>query len=76
MQSLNTLVEALFVLDSVFILFIFVIYWKDYRKLRLKNDWTGIYLSYNVSVYNTMWDSYNTKMRRFYFWRPKSYKKF
>lgn len=62
-------------LQSAILLFIFVVYWYDYRKLRLKKDWTGVYLSYNYSAYNIMWDSYNTRNCRVYFWRPKSYKK-
>ena len=74
MQSSSMSINIAIYLQLVILLYIFVVYWWDYRKFRIKNDWTGIYISFNVAVYNIMWDSYNTKNRRIYFWRPKKYK--
>lgn len=62
------------VLHSLIIFFIFGMYWHDYRKLRIKKDWTGLYISYKVWNYSPMWDQYNPALVRKYLWRPKRYK--
>lgn len=68
------LVTKIFIaLHSAIIFFIFGIYWYDYRKLRIKKDWTGLYITYKVWKYTPMWDQYNPALVRKYLWRPRRY---
>ena len=55
------------------ILFILWVYFWDYRKLRIRKDFTGIYVSFKVWEYSHMWDQYNPKTKRIYLWRPSKY---
>lgn len=70
LESANNLLE---IFETFIILFIFVTYWWDYRKVRLIKDWTGFYISYTVWVYSLSYEQYNPKIKRKYLWRPSSY---
>lgn len=71
MLSSGPVINLLIYLHSIILLFIFVMYWYDYRKLRLVKDWTGFYVSYKSWNYYVMNDQYNAKIKRVYLWRPK-----
>ena len=70
MLSSDKLINCIFYLHITILLFIFVIYWYDYRKLRLVKDWTGFYVSYKSWQYYMSSDQYYSKIKRIYLWRP------
>ena len=71
MLSSGQMTNLIIYLHSIILLFIFVVYWYDYRKLRLVKDWTGFYVSYKSWNYYMTHDQYHSNIKRIYLWRPK-----
>lgn len=69
----NLMLNIVITLQILLGLFIFGIYLMDYRKFRIKKDWTGLYFCYKVFYLNPIYNSFYYEIKRFYIWRPKKY---
>lgn len=73
MPLLGVINSLLIYLHTIILLFIFAVYWFDFRKLRIVKNWSGIFITYIRHEWIDKDQRFIQRIKRKYLWRPKKY---